>query len=83
MASEAEITTGLTEIFTEVFGREIALTPALTAKDVAGWDSFKQIEIVMAAEERWRMRFSTRELDGLRDVGDLIRVIARSGQNSE
>ncbi len=83
MASEAEITAGLTEIFTEVFGREIALTPALTAKDVAGWDSFKQIEIVMAAEERWRMRFSTRELDGLRDVGDLIRVIARSGQNSE
>ncbi len=76
MASEAEITAGLSDIFAEVFGRAVALTPALTAKDVAGWDSFKQIEIIMATEERWGMRFSTRELDGLRCVGDLIAVVA-------
>lgn len=76
MASEAEAMAGLGEIFAEVFGREVALAPALTAKDVPGWDSFKQIEIVMAAEERWGIRFSTRELDGLHCVGDLARVVA-------
>jgi len=76
MADQAEILAGLGEIFAEVFGREVALSPALTAKDVAGWDSFKQIEIVMAVEERWGMRFSTRELDGLRCVGDLVAVVA-------
>ncbi len=76
MATEAEITAALAGIFAEVFGREIALTPALTAKDVPGWDSFKQIEIIMAAEEAFALRFSTRELDSLQSVGDLIRVIA-------
>ena len=76
MATEAEITATLTGIFSEVFGREVALSPALTAKDVPGWDSFKQIEIIMAAEESFALRFSTRELDSLQSVGDLVRVIA-------
>ena len=80
MPTETEITAGLSEIFAEVFGREIALTPALTAKDVPGWDSFKQIEIIMATEERWGMRFTTRDLDGLRCVGDLIAVVAAEGK---
>jgi acyl carrier protein len=47
---------------------------------VPGWDSFKQIEIIMATEERWGMRFSTRDLDGLRCVGDLIAVVAAKGK---
>ena len=55
---------------------DLALTPELTAKDVQGWDSFKQIEIIMASEEKWGIRFSTRELDALRCVGDLVRTIA-------
>ena len=76
MPSEAEVTEALAGIFAEVFGREIALAPALTAKDVAGWDSFKQIEIIMATEERYGIRFSTRELDSLQSVGDLVRVVA-------
>lgn len=80
MPTETEITAGLSEIFAEVFGREIALTPALTAKDVPGWDSFKQIEIIMATEERWGMRFTTRDLDGLRCVGDLLAVVAAKGK---
>ena len=77
MATEAEIYAGLTTIFQDVFLRDdLTLTPALTAKDVHGWDSFKQIEIVMASEEHWNIRFSTRELDALRCVGDLVRTIA-------
>ncbi len=77
MATEAEIYPALTTIFQDVFLRDdLTLTPGLTAKDVQGWDSFKQIEIIMASEEHWKLRFSTRELDGLRCVGDLVRTIA-------
>ena len=77
MATEAEIYTDLKEIFADVFMRDdIALTPALTAKDVKGWDSFKQIEIIMATEEKFGMKFTTRELDSLQNVGDLARVVA-------
>ena len=54
---------------------DLALTPSLTAKDVKGWDSFKQIEIIMASEEKWGIKFNTRELYALRCVGDLASMI--------
>jgi acyl carrier protein len=73
---EAEIYADLTEIFREVFMRDdLALTPELTAKDVPGWDSFKQIEIILALEEKFGFKFRTRELDSLHNVGDLARVV--------
>jgi acyl carrier protein len=75
MASEADIYSKLGEIFADVFMRDIELKPELTAKQVEGWDSFKQIEIIMSAEEAWKIKFSTRELDSLQSVGDLVRVI--------
>ena len=76
MANEAEIYGALTEIFHDVFMRDdLKLTPELTAKDVKGWDSFKQIEIIMASEEKWGIKFNTRELDALQNVGDLAKMI--------
>jgi acyl carrier protein len=76
MATEAEVYGGLTEIFHDVFMRDdLVLTPDLTAKQVQGWDSFKQIEIIMASEEKWGIKFNTRELDGLRCVGDLAKMV--------
>ena len=34
----------------------------------------------MACEERWGIKFNTRELDSLHTVGDLVRIVtAKSG----
>jgi acyl carrier protein len=49
--------------------------PNLARKDVQGWDSFKQIEIIISAEQPFGIRLNTREIDGLQSVGDLARVI--------
>jgi acyl carrier protein len=77
MPTEPEIYGAMTEIFQDVFMRDdLVLKADLSAKDVKGWDSFKQIEIVMATEERFGMKFTTRELDSLQNVGDLVRVVA-------
>ena len=71
-----EIYAELTEIFHDVFMRhDLALTPSLSARDVPGWDSFKLIEIVIAVEQRFGIKFTTRELDRLQNVGDLVNVI--------
>lgn len=66
----------LTEVFRDVFMRDVTLRPDLTARDVPGWDSFKQIEIIVALEEKYGIKFHTRELDSLHNVGDLARVLA-------
>jgi len=66
----------LNRIFADVFGRgDIVLEPALTARDVVGWDSFRQVEIIMAIEEALGFRFTSREIDGLQNVGDLAKVM--------
>ena len=75
MPAEAAIYTALSEIFADVFQRPVELHAGLTARDVQGWDSFKQIEIIMAVEERFAIRLTTREMDSLHTVGDLIRVV--------
>ena len=74
---EADIYAALEDIFHDVFTQDdIKLSPQTTAKDVPGWDSFKQIEIIIAVESQYHIKFSTRELDSLLSVGDLVRVIA-------
>jgi len=76
--SQAAIYTVLSEIFNDVFMvDDMKLTPALSAKDVAGWDSFKQIEIMVSVEERFNIKLNTREIDSLKNVGDLADVIAK------
>jgi acyl carrier protein len=79
--SEAQIYAELGEIFSDVFlTDDIELRPELSAKDVPGWDSFKQIDIILAVEEKYRIKLNTRELDSLQNVGDLVRVItAKTG----
>ncbi len=74
--TEPEVYAKLTEIFHEIFMRDdLTLEPALTARDVKGWDSFKQIEIIMALEEHYNIQFNTRELDRMQNVGDLVAVV--------
>jgi acyl carrier protein len=78
MTDQTKIYADLTEIFNDVFMRDdMKLTPELSAKDVAGWDSFKQIEIMVSVEERFGIKLNTREIDALRNVGDLADVIAK------
>jgi acyl carrier protein len=72
---DAEIWSLLSEIFSDVFLREIPLTPELTARDVPGWDSFKQIEIIIAAEQRCGVKFNSAEVDRLTCLGDLYKLV--------
>jgi acyl carrier protein len=75
--TEPEIYERLTTIFRDVFLRDdLVLHPALSAKDVDDWDSFKQIEIIIAVEEQFGIKFRTREMDSLANVGDLVNLIA-------
>lgn len=78
---ESEIYAELTGIFHDVFMREdIVLRPDLTAEEVPDWDSFKQVEIIISVEDRYKFKFHTRELDSLANVGDLVSAILARGK---
>lgn len=75
---QTEIYDRLNALFNEVFLREdIKLSPATTAADIEGWDSFRHIELMLVIETRFNIQFHSRELDEMKNIGDLIRVIER------
>jgi acyl carrier protein len=74
--TESEILPPLTEIFHDLFFDDtIVVTPQLTADDVKGWDSIKHINLIVAVEDRFGIEFKSSEIEGLANVGDLIRLI--------
>jgi acyl carrier protein len=78
MMDKTKIYDVLLDIFAEVFMRDdIPLSAPLSAKDVAGWDSIKQVEIIMETEQRFGVRFVSQEVDNFRNVGDLVATVMR------
>jgi len=75
---EGAITERLTKTFRFVFDDpNLQLTPATTANDVPGWDSVMHINLIVAAEKEFGVRFTTAEVMSLRNVGDLTNLIAK------
>ena len=81
---QSEVFAFLGTVFHDVFGRDdIPIHAGLTAKDVVGWDSFKQVEITLALEEKYGIRIRTRELNNVANVGDLASlVVQKAGPQS-
>jgi acyl carrier protein len=76
MTDEALVLRRLEEVFEDVFGEAIALTRETTADDVEAWDSVKTVELVVAIEREFDVRFSVGEIARLATVGQLIERIA-------
>jgi len=45
------------------------------APEVPGWDSLNHINIILAVEEKFRIKFKSRELLQLKCVGDLQKLV--------
>lgn len=57
--------------------KKLKITLATTADQTEGWDSFNHINIVVAIEQHFGVKFKTAELETLRNVGELVALIAR------
>ncbi len=66
----------LTDVFRQVFDDPaITLKPETTANDVEGWDSLSHVNLIMAVENRFNIRFSHKDVVGFKNVGDLARCV--------
>ena len=71
-----DILNALTQLFHDVFDDDsIELTPETTANDIDGWDSQAHVTLIVAAEQRFGIRFRTAELESLRNVGHFVQLI--------
>jgi len=68
----------LTDVFRTVFDQpNLVLHDAMTAADVENWDSLNHIDLIVAVEKKFKIKFTTREVTGLKTVGDLAELTAK------
>ncbi len=67
----------LTTIFEDALDEDnIKLSDNTTADDVEGWDSLTHVQLVVAIEKSFNIRFAAKEIQSWKNVGELIDSIA-------
>ena len=75
--SEKQILQRLNYIFQEVFDDDsIVVDRYTTADDIEDWDSMEHITLIAAVENEFRMRFKMNEVSTMKNVGEMIDIIA-------
>ena len=73
-----DITAEVNKIFQEIFDDEtLTVTDATSAQDIEDWDSLEQINILVAMERVFRIKFTVNDITGLENVGQTISLIER------
>jgi acyl carrier protein len=75
---ESAIHARLETVFRAVFNDEaLVLKPETTAADVEGWDSLEHINLIIAVEREFKVRFATVEIAGHKNVGEFEALLEK------
>jgi acyl carrier protein len=71
-----EVYKRLTEVFIDVFDDEdIKLSDVTTSDDIEDWDSLEHVNLIVAIEKEFGMKFTMGEVTGMKDVGAMVDII--------
>ena len=71
-----EVFKRLDEVFQEVFDDEsIHVTDSTTADDIEDWDSLEHINLVVAIENEFGIKFNMGEVTKMKNVGEMVDII--------
>lgn len=66
----------LDEVFQDVFDDEsIHVTETTTADDIEDWDSLEHINLVVAIENHFGIKFNMNEVTTMKNVGEMVDII--------
>ena len=64
------------EIFIDVLDEDdIVLTEATTADDIDEWDSLTHVQLIVAIEKHFKVKFTVSELEQYKDVGAMCKAV--------
>ncbi|GHS88318.1 acyl carrier protein [Bacteroidia bacterium] len=75
-----EILSKVQDIFKDVLDEDnINLKETTTANDVEGWDSLTHIQLIVAIEKLFKIKFTSKEILSWKNVGEMIDCIQIKG----
>lgn len=70
--SREELYDNLNEVFRDVFDDdEIEVNDATTADDIEDWDSLEYINLIVAIEKKFSIKFNMGEVNKFKNVGEM------------
>ncbi len=73
---EKEIYERLNKVFRDVFDDEtIEVNSETTSKDIEDWDSLEHINLVVAVEQEFGIKFNMNEVTTMKNVGEMVSII--------
>ena len=73
----SEILKQVQDIFKDILDdEEIVLEDTTTADDVEGWDSLTHIQLIVAIEKQFKIKFTSKEILSWRNIGEMLDSIA-------
>ncbi len=76
MISSESILQELKLIFEDTLDvQNITLTHATTALDIEEWDSISHIQLIVAIEKKFKIKFNAVEIQSFKNVGDMVSAI--------
>ena len=74
--TRAEIFERLDAFFQDEFDDDtIHVTDATVADDIEDWDSLEHINLVVAVEKEFGMKFTMGEVTGMANVGEMVDIL--------
>lgn len=76
-----EIFKNLTEVFRDVFDDEsINISESTTADDIEDWDSLEHINLIIAVEKKFNIKFKMKDVVAMKNVGEMVDIITTQTQ---
>jgi len=71
--NRSEILQQIEHVFKNVLDEEnISLNESSTTNDVDGWDSLTHIQLIVAIEKHFKIKFNSKEILSWKNVGEMI-----------
>ena len=76
MYSTSEILNQVNSIFKDVLDNdEIVVKELTTADDIEEWDSLSHMQLIVAVEKYFKIRFTSAEINNFKNVGEMCQGI--------
>lgn len=73
-----EILAKVNEVFIDTLDNdEIKLSMETTADDIEEWDSLTHIQLIVAIEKAFKIRFTSKEILSWKNIGEMVDCIAQ------